>query len=87
MKQITSGLHTYKQIQELGGFEEITKQGFNYYELYHQCSNGDFEGHNLYEIYEEQKGKSQKDEIKEEHYGQHVKKGISYCKDCEDYLY
>jgi len=52
MKQITPGLHTFKQIQELGGFEEITKQGFYYYELYHKLPNGNFEGHNLYEIYE-----------------------------------
>ena len=51
MKKIQTGTYTFKQIQEMGGFEEIKKQGLNYYELYHKLPNGEFEGHNLYEVY------------------------------------
>lgn len=44
-------LMTYKEIQEIGGFQFLTENGYTYYQLYHRLTNGEYEAHNLYEVY------------------------------------
>ena len=39
MKQFETKIYTFSEIEKMGGFEEIKKQGYEYYEFYHQLPN------------------------------------------------